>query len=433
MDDPAARTVTIELHGWAHGGEAVGRLPDGRACFVPYALPGETVQVRVTRQYKRHATAELVSVVVASPHRVSAPCPYYGVCGGCQLQHAAPAHQLQLKRRVLVEQLTRIGRQPDPPVAEVTAPAGGWPAGYRSWARMAVDDEGRLGFRRRASHAIEPIAHCLLMTPEASALRDAAGDGWQGAHEVTLTAGEDSGLLTVHPGGDGLPLIPDGTFGVGIRQADPAGPTAVIRPPDHVTVQVGGIALRASAGAFFQAGPAGAAALVEAVMAAVDPAPGEHILDLYAGVGLFSAFLARRGARVTAVEADPVATADARANLAGLGVEVRTETVEEALADVDAADVVLLDPPRSGAKAQVCAAIVAMAPRRIVYVACDPAALARDVATLTDLGYRLQFVQGIDLFGHTAHVEAVAVLLPAVPGEGSAGTTDREGWRGPPP
>lgn len=427
MDDPAAQTVTIELHGWAHGGEAVGRLPDGRACFVPYALPGETVEVRVTRRYKRHATAELVSVVTASPHRVTPPCPYYGACGGCQLQHASPAHQLELKRRVLIEQLTRIGRQTDPPVADVIAPPGGWPAGYRAWARMAVDAQGRLGFRRRGSHDIEPIAHCLLMTEEAAALRHAAGDGWDGAQEVTLTAGDDAGLITITPEeGASLPA-PEGSFGVSIRQEDPTRPAVVVRPPDHVSVEVAGVVLRASAGAFFQAGPAGAAALVEAVMAAVQPTPGERVLDLYAGVGLFSAFLARAGATVTAVEADPIATADARHNLAGLDVDVRTETVEQTLADVDAADVVLLDPPRAGAKGQVCAAIAALSPRRIVYVACDPAALARDVATLADLGYRLHSVQGLDLFGHTAHVEAVAVLLPVGTGTGSAATTGGAG------
>lgn len=411
MERPADDTVTIELHGWAHGGEAVGRLPDGRACFVPYALPGETVLVRVTKRYKRHATADLVAVITPSPHRVAPPCPFYGACGGCQLQHADPTHQLQLKTRVLVEQLTRIGRQTDPPVTPVVAPPGAWPDGYRSWARMAVAPDGRLGFRRRGSHDVEPIPHCLLMTPEAHALRQAAGDAWSGATEVVLSAGEGDGVLAVTPGPQGLPSVPEGHFGVAISRPDGDG-TVPERDPDHVDVTVHGVHLRASAGAFFQAGPGGAAALVTMVMDAVGPVEGLQVLDLYAGVGLFSAFLARAGARVVAVEANTAATDDARRNLAGLDVEVLTDTVEAALADLPGADVVVLDPPRSGAKAPVCQAIADLRPRRIVYVACDPAALARDVATLDDLGYRLVGVAGLDLFGHTAHVEAVAVLEP---------------------
>lgn len=408
MGHPSDETVTIELHGWAHGGEAVGRLPDGRACFVPYALPGETVEVRVTRRYKRHATADLVAVRTPSAHRVDPPCPHYGTCGGCQLQHAAPPHQLELKTRVLVEQLTRIGRQTDPPVTPVVAPEGAWPDGYRSWARMAVAPDGSLGFRRRASHEVEPIPRCLLMTPAAHATRQVAGDAWSGAAEVVVAAGEEGGLLTVVPGGQGAPTPPDAEVGLAISR--PEGSPRILREPGHTTVTVHGVALRASAGAFFQAGPAGAAALVTAVMAAVGDVAGRRVLDLYAGGGLLSAFLARAGALVTAVEANPAATEDARANLAGLDVEVRTQTVEAALADIEGADVVVLDPPRSGAKAEVCAGIVALAPARIVYVACDPAALARDVATFDGLGYRLVAVVGLDLFGHTAHVEAVATL-----------------------
>ncbi|CAN5279183.1 class I SAM-dependent RNA methyltransferase [soil metagenome] len=413
VQDPPADTVTIELHGWAHGGEAVGRLPDGRACFVAYGLPGETVEARVTRRYKRHATAELVRVVTPSPHRVQAPCPHYAVCGGCQLQHASPAHQLQLKTQVLVDQLTRIGRQTDPPVTPVVAPAGGWPAGYRSWARMAVDGQGRLGFRRRASHEVHHVPHCLLMTPEAAALRDAAGDGWRGVEEVVLTAGADDGVLALSPGAGPLPPLPEGTFGVAVTDGAPGRAPSVVRGPDRVRVDVAGVELQATAGAFFQAGPAGAAALVQMVLDAVGPLEGRTVLDLYAGVGLFAAFLARGGAHVVAVEANATATGDARTNLEGLDVEIRTERVEDALADLATADIVLLDPPRAGAKAEVCTAIAGLRPQRIVYVACDPAALARDVATFDGLGYRLTGVQGLDLFGHTAHVEAVAVFEPA--------------------
>jgi tRNA/tmRNA/rRNA uracil-C5-methylase (TrmA/RlmC/RlmD family) len=415
VTEPA--TATIELHGWAHGGEAVGRLPDGRACFVAGALPGEAVRVAVRTLHKRHATADLLEVVRPSPHRVVPPCPYVPRCGGCQLQHADPAHQLELKVRVVTEQLQRIGRIPDPPVRGIAAPPGGWPAGYRAWARMAVAPDGRLGFRRARSHEVEPIDRCLLLTEAAQALRDAAGDRWAGAEEVALMAGEDAGVVTAHlPGAAGggpdpSATAPAGAFGVAVRRGRDV---VVRREPGAVAMTVDGARVQASAGTFFQAGPAAAELLVRTVVAAADVRPGDRVLDLYAGVGLLGTALARRGARVVAVESNPAATADAVVNARGLDVDVRTGDVAAALAGMAPGDVdvIVLDPPRTGARADVCTAVAATGPRRIVHVACDPAALARDVRSLIDLGHDLVAVDVLDLFGHTAHVEAVATLVP---------------------
>ncbi|CAN5574178.1 class I SAM-dependent RNA methyltransferase [soil metagenome] len=407
--DPGDPTVTITMHGWAHGGDAVGRLPDGRACFVPFTLPGERVEVNVRRLYKRHATADLVRVIEESPHRVQPPCPYYGDCGGCQLQHIAPAHQLQLKAQVLTEQLQRIGKVADPPVRGVRAPSGPWPSGYRAWARMAVDDEGRLGFRRARSHDVIPIDACLLLDRRTQAVRDAVGDGWTGAEEVTLTTGADDAVVAV-AGAPDLASLPEGPFGLVVG----ADRSTSDRGPDKVTIMVLGHALQASAGTFFQAGPGCAESLVTAVMDVTDVGPGDTVWDLYAGGGLLSVFLAAAGASVTAVEADPVACADATANLAEHNARVITSTVEKVLPQllVDTVDVIVLDPPRRGANADVCRTIAKAGARQIVYVACDPAALSRDTVTLRDEGYDLTSVDGLDLFGHTAHVEAVAVFRP---------------------
>jgi predicted RNA-binding protein with TRAM domain len=166
----------IDLDGITHGGEAVGRLPDGKACFVPYAIPGERVRVEVVEERKRWARARVVEVVRPSPERVTAPCPYFGQdkCGGCQLQHLAPAAQPALKRRIVTEQLARIGRIVDPPVAETVVVR---PFGYRNRARFGVDAQGRLGYRRAQSHDLVPIDRCLLLTDQAQKVRDEAGDG----------------------------------------------------------------------------------------------------------------------------------------------------------------------------------------------------------------------------------------------------------------
>lgn len=407
--DPGDETVTITMHGWAHGGEAVGRLPDGRACFVPYTLPGERVEVRVRRLYKRHATADLVRVIDESPHRVQPPCPYFGACGGCQLQHVAPAQQLTLKAQVLSEQLQRIGRVTDPPVRGVTAPQRAWPTGYRAWARMAVDEEGRLGFRQARSHDVQPIDRCLLLDGPTQQLRDKVGDEWREGEEVTLTTGSDGAMVMVTGNAD-LDRLPEGPFGVVVTSN---GAAATHREPDQVHITVHGVALRASADAFFQAGPGCAEALVTAVLDVSDVGPGDTVWDLYAGGGLLSVFLADRGASVTAVEADPVAGADAVANLVDHDGRVVTATVEDALPLLDRpVDVIVLDPPRRGAGTVVCREITGAGARQIVYVACDPAALARDTVTLRQAGYDLVSVDGLDLFGHTAHIEAVAVFRP---------------------
>jgi 23S rRNA (uracil1939-C5)-methyltransferase len=382
-------TVDVELTGMTHGGEAVGRLPDGKAVFVPFAIPGERVRVEVVEERRRWARARLVEVLAPSPDRVLPACPAFGACGGCHLQHIAPARQRELKRQIVVDQLERIGKIADPPVAETVA-AG--ETEYRATARFAVDDEGRLGFRRAASHDVVPIAACPLLTPAAQALRSAAGDAWRGTGEVTVRAGDVGASVTA-----------DG------------------RLVDHdqaVTFRVAGFDFRVSAGSFFQAGIAGAEALVRLVRAAAGVGPGDVALDLYAGVGLFARVLAADGAHVVAVEASPAACADARVNLPP-GVEVRQTTAEGAVARLVAErarlDVVVLDPPRRGAGAALCADLTRLGARAIVYVSCDPAALGRDARALVDAGYRLAEAVPVDQFAHTAAIETVATFAPAGP------------------
>lgn len=419
--------AVLDLHGVAHGGEAVGRLPDGRACFVGYAIPGERVRVRVVETKGRWARAELLEVLEPSPDRVEPPCPYFGRgrCGGCQLQHVAPERQLAWKQRVVTEQLARLGGVDDPPVTATVAPAGGWPQAYRSWARFAVDPAGRLGYRRAGSHDVLPIDRCLLLDDATQQARDAAGDAWEGAEEVLVTTGRaapaggdgnegTAAVLAVRPGAGALPPLPGGPAGlVVLSGADPA----VLRDPGAVVHRVGGTDLRVTAGSFFQPGPAGAGALVDLVLEAAGVDVGDTALDLYAGVGLFSVALARAGAAVVAVERARSAVRDAEVNVGGLDVEVRRGSVEHEVERIarsgERFDVVVLDPPRAGAGPRVATAVAGLAPRTIVVVACDVAPLARDARALRDAGYRLMRAVPVDQFGHTASIEVVASFARA--------------------
>lgn len=404
-------TTEIVLHGITHGGEAVGRLPDGRACFVPYAIPGERVLVEVVEQRKRWARGRVVEVVEPSPDRVAAPCPYFGPgrCGGCQLQHIAPAAQPALKRRVLVEQLQRIGRIPDPPVAETVEVA---PFGYRNRARFGVDAEGGLGFRRAHSHDLLHIAACLLVEQGVQQLREEAGDHWDGVDEVELRVATSGSAIVVHPGAGGVPELPPGDAPVALAGA--RGAAAPLRGDPTLHVRVDGVGtFRVSPTSFFQASTAGAGVLARLVREAAAVSEGETALDLHAGVGLFAAALELDGAVVTAVEQDALAAEDARVNL-----RERAEVVTaDALAYVrertrlgEWRDVVVLDPPRRGAEAPLCRAIAALEPRVIVYVSCDPAALARDAAILDAEGYPLELAVPVDQFAQTAQIETVATF-----------------------
>lgn len=418
----ADEQVEITLDGITHGAEAVGRLPDGKACFVAYAIPGERVRVEVTEDHPRWCRARLVEVIEASPDRIAPPCPYFGPgrCGGCALQHVAPARQAALKRRIVAEQLEHIGRLPDPPVAETVA-AG--ELGYRNRARFAVDGAGRLGYRRAGSHDVLAIDRCPLLDPATQAVRDEAGDGWQGVDELSVRAAlaGAGAAMVVTPGADALPPLPPGDTPVALRDA--TGQAHALRGDPTVVERVAGFDYRVSAGSFFQSNTAGAEVLVALVREAAAVEAGDAVADLYAGVGLFSRPLAADGATVVAVEGEASACEDARVNLAGTTASVLCEPVRDALdrlaeadggsggdADRDGFQVVVLDPPRRGAGRDVCGRIAQLRPRTIVYVSCDPAALARDARALTDAGYPLVTAVPVDQFAQTAAIETVATF-----------------------
>ena len=419
---PLSREDTdVRIDGFTHGGEGVARI-EGKAVFVPGTIPGETVRVRVTDDRKNWARAELVEVLEPSADRVTPPCPYVPDCGGCDLQHVAPDAQRQLKTRVVREQLERLGRLTDPPVEPCRAV--GPDLGYRNHARLHAAPDGRLGFHRAGSTDVVPIDRCLILASSPQAVRDQVGDG-TGAVEVTVRghAAADHQVAVLTPGPAAL-HSPDGDFDLLLRQPD--GSTIALRGDGILAEDVAGHRFRFPADGFFQVNSAGAGAIVDAVLEACGEVGGLLVWDLYAGVGLLSLPLAAAGADVTAVEghAGSCEWAGTNAGDAGLALRVVHETVEAftrriragAPADetpgpeFDPPDVVVLDPPRVGAGEDVCRDLAALRPGQIVYVSCDPAALARDARTLDELGYRLRRAVPLDLFPQTHPVEVVALF-----------------------
>lgn len=412
----------LEVGPVAHGGICVARH-QGRVIFVRHALPGELVRARVTEGLPgdRFLRADAVDVLTASPDRVEPPCPYAGPgkCGGCDWQHATLAAQRRLKATVLAEQLRRLaGLEVAPVVEEVPGNADG--SGWRTRVRFAVGPDGRLGLRKYRSHEVVTVEECFIAHPavNASGVLSAI---WTETAEVAVTAagsGEKAVLIR--------PQAPPAHLRAPRPRMDPVLSDDVDVLPDlppgvsmteRVLERVGGRVYAVPAGGFWQVHPAAATTLTEAVADALGARPGEALLDLYAGSGLFAGVLAAAvapGGTVVAVEGDPAAVAAARDNLDGMpGVSVVADRVDHALArGIGPADLVVLDPPRTGAGREVVEAIADLRPRRVVYVACDPAALARDIATFADRGYTLAGLRAFDLFPHTHHLEAVATLEP---------------------
>ena len=384
-DRVEARTGPI-----AHGGHVVARVrpPDADpgdrdvVVFVRHALPAEHVVVEITEVSKSFLRGDAVEVLEASPHRVAAPCPLARPdgCGGCDFQHVALPAQRRLKADVVAEQLRRLaGIDRDVVVEPVETPETQAGLHWRTRMQYVGTPGGGRGLRKHRSHDVVPVEECLIAAPDA---RVAV------VEEV------------VRHGGRGT---------VGREQSQ----TVV----EHVL----GREFRVADDGFWQVHPEAPRVLVETVLELLQPRAGERALDLYAGVGLFSAFLADavgRSGGVVSVEGDRRASELAGENLvdfpqATARVGRVDQVLEQGFGSLRNVDLVVLDPPREGAKRKVVDAIAGLGPRAVAYVACDPAALARDIAWFRDAGYVLADLRAFDLFPMTHHVECVALLVPS--------------------
>jgi len=419
-------------------GRGVARV-DGKVMFIDGALPGERVRARVHRRKRSFDEASTVEVLAASVERVTPQCPHFGLCGGCALQHLDSAAQVRHKQNDLLEKLARIGQVRAGHVAEaIRGPV--W--GYRRKARLGVKfvpaKGGVLvGFRERRAHLIADIHECRVLVPQVgmriAGLRALLSglDAHASIAQIEVAASDDEVLLVFRHlealgERDRECLREFARLNDLMIALQSGGPDSVVGlyPPQlsrmHYRLHEFDLDLFFSALDFVQVNGAINALLVHAAVTAIDPRPGEAVLDLFCGLGNFSLALAHRGAQIDGVELAAAMVATARGNALHNGIDcARFHSGDLFQADVArhwiarGAEKVLLDPPRSGAEAVVAAIGDAgdAAPRRIVYVSCNPSTLARDAGALVNQhGYALHEVRVVDMFAHTNHMESLAVF-----------------------
>jgi 23S rRNA (uracil1939-C5)-methyltransferase len=392
----------------AYGGDALGRHSD-RAVFVPFALPGEKVRVRVVEEKKSFIRAELVDVLEPSPLRITPRCRHFGVCSGCHYQHLSYPDQLSAKEDILRDQLTRIGKIESPPVKPIVASPSQW--NYCNNVQFHLSAEGQLGFTGITGKII-PISECHLPKP-------AINDFWPQlqfepgtpVERIVIRRGENDDLLLALESESAAP--PEVEIEADVSVVHLSGEDAVvISGDDYITLTVHDRRFKVSAGSFFQVNTPMAEKMVSHLLERLAPLPGSTFIDVYCGVGLFSAFFAPRAGRLIGVESSPSACEDFAVNLDEFNnVELYEAPAEDVLPHLNAKPgAILVDPPRTGLGRRVLDAIVVMNPRTMAYISYDPSTLARDAARLLAAGYRLVEVTPFDLFPQTYHIASITVF-----------------------
>jgi len=399
----------------AHGGAAVAR-DDGKVWLVNYALPGEVVEAEPRGRQGGVAVAAATRVIEASPHRVAAPCPYFGACGGCQLQHADYAHQLELKRQVVEEAWSRAGLRlpPDTAVLGMDDP---WRYRIRGeFEALATAGGWRFGFHRMRSHSVLPIDSCLIHDQRIEGALPAFA---RAASELQLKDLQNL-LLTVEPAGPGL------LWRMRFRGREPRWPrdeyahrVAELLPEstlldDAMSLEFWDLTFRVRSDTFVQTNFRQMLVLYRTALDMLAAKSDERVLDLYAGIGTLSVAVARNAAAVTAIEENPHAVQLGRLNarINSARVEYLPGKVEAVLRGIRLGQhqAAILDPPRAGCEPAALAELIRLGPERLVYVSCEPSTHARDLIGLVRGGYRVRRAAIVDMFPQTYHIESVALL-----------------------
>jgi 23S rRNA (uracil1939-C5)-methyltransferase len=404
--------VTIEK--LVYGGDGLGHLPDGRAVFVPRVLPGESISIQVDDSGKRAARGEPLKIVESSGARIAPRCKHFGDCGGCHYQHIPYDKQIELKTEILRDQLRRIAGVDSPPIqASIQSPE---PWHYRNHVQFQLTPSGQLGYFRADTaganqREILAIEECHLPFPPIEELRPRlAIDREAGISRVGVRAGSDGELTVVLEAGSSQ--VPEVETEAGVSVAHVfAGHSVVLSGSDHLNLRALDKDFRVSAQSFFQVNTKVAELMIAHILGIAQPGMGT-VIDAYAGVGLFSKFLAPRCERLIAIESLAGACDDFVFNLDEFeNVELYEDTAENVLATLKVrADLLLVDPPRAGLAKTVLDSIRRLQPAILIYISCDPATLARDTKRLLAGGFATKETTLFDMFPQTYHVESVSVF-----------------------
>jgi 23S rRNA (uracil1939-C5)-methyltransferase len=419
MQPTSSETCEVTLTTLTYGGDAMGRLPDGRAVFVPFGLPGERVRVRLAEEKRGFARGELVEVLQAAPERIRPRCRHFGACGGCHYQHMPYEMQLEAKAGILRDQLQRIGKIENPPVRPMVASPEPW--NYRNHVQFHLSRAGKLGYVRASAGSVLAIEECHLPETSINSLwPQLEFEPDADIERVSIRAGVDGELMLVLESDS--PETPELEIEAGISVAHVFEENVVvIAGSDRISITVGADGhlpasktFRVSAPSFFQVNTALAEKMIHHLLAEL-PVEGSTLLDVYCGVGLFSAFLAPKCRQLIGIESSAAACEDFAANLDEFdNVELYEDLAENVLPNLagrtGSPTCVLVDPPRAGLERAALDAILRLHPKTIAYVSCDPSTLARDAARLISGGYRLLDVTPFDLFPQTYHIESISIL-----------------------
>ena len=420
--------VQTDIESMAFQGYGVTRI-DGKVLFVPRSVTGDKARVKITEEKKNYSIGEVIQIIEPSPWRTDPPCPFFNRCGGCQWQHINDSTQVVLKKEILKEVLKKLGRLEDIPLfPAVPSPQ---PYGYRVRVQLKVNGK-TIGYYKERSHQIVDIDHCLIAHPSVNQiillLRKTSPFFFQMKEvEIAVSPEEGRGILLLHPSWFSPKIKPSlneflQTHSIlkGMAIVGKQGWISLGDPTLHFTVSLNPqgeenvLRLRTSPGSFFQVNLEQNKTLIQTVLEFSDVMREDKILDLYSGVGNLSLPLARMAKEVWGIEENRMAVEDARLNAERNGMRqchFIQGRVEDILEDwrQERPDLIVLDPPRTGCK-KALDRVVRLAPRKIVYVSCEPTTFARDLWLYSENGYCLQRLSLIDMFPQTYHMEMVGLL-----------------------
>jgi 23S rRNA (uracil1939-C5)-methyltransferase len=405
-----AETFAVTIQSLVYGGSGMARLPDGRAVFVPFTLPGEKVQVVIREEKKGFVHADLLDILQPSPQRIAPRCKHFTTCGGCHYQHMGYEHQLENKKGILAEQLQRLGGIQHPVISQVIPSPQSW--NYRNSLQFHLSPSGNLGFEHSRSNQTLAIDECHLPLP-------AIEQAWPQLdfeflpelERVELRQGDGEELLLVLSSTDPTPPEFETEMPLSAVHLSPQG-HIILSGSDHLPMTILGKTFRVGAPSFFQVNNWMAEKMVSVLLEKVSFSKDMLVLDAYCGVGLFSHFMAPLVGRCLGVESSPAACHDYTFNLDEFdNVSLYEGTTESVLPLLEEKpDLIILDPPRSGVGKPALDAILRMSPRQMVYFSCNPATLARDARLMLSAGYQFQETILLDMFPQTFHVETVILM-----------------------